>query len=112
MATATKPTAPLPLRELRSALGLSREKMGRLLEVSARTIERWEATGKTPSRPSMRRRFEQLQEIVELGRIGYTPEGLVYFLQTPFPTFDGRTGLQLIEIGEGKRVFGVLAGEY
>ena len=114
MATqATSKLGPeLQPRALREALGVSRERMARLLDVSAKTVERWERDGKLPVRASVRHRLAQLQEIAELGRIVYTPDGLVLFLKTPFPTFDGRTGLQLIETGDGERVFGVLAGEY
>jgi transcriptional regulator with XRE-family HTH domain len=112
MATATEWTAPTPIHELRSTFGLSREQMGRLLEVSARTIERWEASGKMPTRPSMRRRLTQLQEIAELAQMVLTPEGVVLFMQRSAPAFGGCTALQLIEDGEGERVVGALAGLY
>jgi transcriptional regulator with XRE-family HTH domain len=109
---ASQPSAELPPRALREALSVSCEEMARLLGVSAEAVERWERDGKLPARPAVRQRLSQLREIVELGLMLYTPKGLVLFLQTPFPTFDGRTGLQLIEAGKGKHVFGVLAGEY
>lgn len=114
MATRTtlEPGPELQPRALREALGVSHEQMARLLDVSVKSVERWERDGKLPARASVRQRLAQLQEITELGRMVYTAEGLVLFLQSPFPTFDGRTGLQLIEVGEGGRVFGALAGDY
>lgn len=112
MVAATKPAAPRSLPELRAAFGISRAQMGRLFKVSARTIERWETSGKLPPRSSAHQRLAQLQEIAELGLIVYTPKGLVLFLQSRFPEWDGRSGLELIEGGEGERVFGALASDY
>jgi hypothetical protein len=86
--------------------------MGRLLDVSSRTVERWERDGKLPARPAVHQRLAQLQEIVELGLMVYTPKGLVLFLQSRFPEWNGRSGLELIEGGEGERVFGALASDY
>jgi len=96
---------------MRSELGLSRERMARLFDVSAKTIERWEARG-APSSAADRQRLLQIREIIDLGRIVYTDEGLRLFLTTPMPVFDGATGLQLIGRGEGERVFAALATDY
>ena len=100
------------VRGLRSALGISRERMGRLLDVSARTIERWEDRDRLPSNRLLGMRSAQIQEIVDLGLIVYTPEGFVQFMSTPFPVFDGQTALQLVERGETERVMGALAADY
>jgi transcriptional regulator with XRE-family HTH domain len=97
---------------MRAELGLSRERMARLLDVSAKTIERWEQRGVAPRSTADRQRLLQIQEILELGLIVYTEEGLRLFLTTPMPVFDGSTGLQLIERGEGERVYGALAQDY
>jgi len=99
-------------RRLREDLGLSRERMARLLDVSAKTIERWEARPEPPANRAARKRLAQLREIVFLGLIVYTPEGFHRFLTTPMPAFDGRTGLQLIENDEGEEVIGALAADY
>ena len=113
---ATQPTlqpgSELPPRALREALGVTPEQMARLLDISRRSVERWERDGKLPARPAVRQRLAQLQEIVELGLMVLTPEGLVMALHTPAPIFDGCTGLQLIERGQAKRVVGTLAGIY
>ncbi len=99
-------------REVRAAIGLSRERMAHLFGVSAKTIERWEARESLPSGALVRQRLAELQEIATLGRIVYTPEGLTLFLTTPMPAFDGRTGVQLIESGKAARVFAALATDY
>lgn len=97
---------------IRKELGLSRERMGRLLDVSAKTIERWENRDALPAGPLQRGRLAQLQVIAALGRVVYTAEGLTCFLSTPLPEFERRTALQLIELGQGNRVLAALAADY
>src|SRR5438309_924569 len=43
-----KPGPDLQPRALRAALGVSRERMARLLDVSAKSVERWERDGELP----------------------------------------------------------------
>jgi DNA-binding XRE family transcriptional regulator len=112
MTTALVDAPSLNVRHLRDTLHLSRERMARLLDVSAKTIERWEARDEAPANRHVRRQLAQLQEIAHLGNLVYTPRGLTLFLTTPLPVFDGLTGLQLIEIGQGERVIGELAADY
>lgn len=102
----------LSLRRVRAQFGLSRERMARLLDVSAKTIERWEERDTLPANPIARARLAKLQEIAELGLIVYTPEGFTEFLMVPHRALEGRTPLQLIEQGQADRVFADLAGEY
>jgi transcriptional regulator with XRE-family HTH domain len=102
----------LDIRRLRTALGISRERMARLMDVSTKTIERWEARGVPPAGRAARSRLAQLQEIVDLGQIVWTPEGFHRFMTIPMPAFGGRSALQLIEAGEGQRVMGELAADY
>jgi transcriptional regulator with XRE-family HTH domain len=99
-------------RDVRRRLDLSRERMARLFDVSAKTVERWESRESPPPSPHVRRRLVELQEIAELGHVVYTPEGFTLFLTTPFPTFDGRTALQMIEAGQADRVIAALAEDY
>jgi transcriptional regulator with XRE-family HTH domain len=107
------PVAPLiALREIRESLGLSRERMGRLLEVSSRTVERWEESGALPQSSFILGRLAQIRDIVELGLIVYSREGFKHFLTLPMPLFDGHSALQLIELGEGDRVLNALAADY
>jgi hypothetical protein len=93
-------------------MGLSRERFGWLLGVSAKTIERWEERAALPTSSLVRQRLAQLKEVADIGRIVYTAEGLTQFLTLPFPRFGGRTALQLIELGQGELVIGALAADY
>jgi DNA-binding XRE family transcriptional regulator len=100
--------------ELRRDLSLSRERMARLVDVSAKTVERWEQQHALPPRASARIRtqFAQIQEVRDLGLCVYTPEGFRQFLRTPMPTFEGRTPLQMIEQGKADDVIAALAADY
>ena len=102
----------LDVHELQMALRVSHHRMARQMDVSAKTIERWEARGTPPSGRTARARLAQLQEIVDLGRIVWTPEGFVGLVTTPMPVFGGRTALQLIELGEGEQVMAAHAADY
>jgi transcriptional regulator with XRE-family HTH domain len=105
-------TAPIGPRDLRDAFRLSRERLARLLGVSAKTVERWEARPTRPARDDIRFRLAQLREIADLGSVIYTREGLADFLDAPLAEFDGRTALQLIERGEADRVLAALAADH
>lgn len=106
-------TSVIPTRTLREQFGLSRERMARLLGVSTKTVERWEDKAE-PSfgSTSSRRSYSAIEEIARLGTMVYTPEGFRRFLSTPFREFDGRTALQLIELGETSRVLAAIAADY
>jgi uncharacterized protein (DUF2384 family) len=99
---------------LRHDLSLSRERMARLVDVSAKTVERWEQQRSLPARASSRIRAQlaQIQEVRDLGLCVYTPEGFRQFLKTPLPTFDSRTPLQMIEQGRVDAVIAALASDY
>jgi transcriptional regulator with XRE-family HTH domain len=104
--------SPIGLRDLRDAFRLSRERLARLLGVSTKTVERWEAKPTRPARDDIRLRMAQLREIADLGAAVYTREGLADFLDAPLAEFDGRTALQLIERGEADRVLAALAADH
>lgn len=103
---------PIQPRDLRDAFRLSRERLARLVGVSAKTIERWEARATRPARDETRTRMAQLREIAELGAAVYTQERLGDFMIAPLAEFGGLTPLQLIERGEGDRVLAALAADY
>jgi uncharacterized protein (DUF2384 family) len=100
--------------ELRRDLSLSRERMARLVDVSAKTVERWEHQHSLSPRTSSRIRVQlaQIQAVRDLGLCVYTPEGFRQFLKTPLPTFEGRTPLQMIEQGKTGDVIAALASDY
>jgi hypothetical protein len=88
--------------------------MARLVDVSAKTVERWEHRQGLPLGASsrVREQLAQIQEIRDLGLIVYTPEGFQLFMKTPLPTFAGRTALQMIEQGHAAAVLAALASDY
>lgn len=100
------------IAQLRQDLHLSRERMGRLLDVSAKTVERWEAMGNWPASVRHRRELARIREIVSLGQVVYSPEGFSRFLTVPLPAFDGRTALQTMERGDLDTVLAALAADY
>ena len=105
-------TAPIQPRDLRQVFRLSRERLARLIGVSAKTVERWEAKPTRPARDEIRARMAQLREIADLGAAVYTREGLADFLDAPLVEWGGLTALQLIERGEADRVLASLAADY
>ena len=103
---------PIQPRDLREAFRLSRERLARLVGVTAKTVERWEAKPTRPARDETRVRMAQLREIAELGATVYTADGLGGFLEAPLAEFGGLTALQLIERGEADRVLAAIAADY
>lgn len=103
---------PVQPRDLRAAFRLSRERLARLLGVSSKTVERWEAKPVRPARDETRARLAQLREIADLGATVYGRDGLAAFLDAPLAEFAGLTALQLIERGEADRVLAALAADY
>lgn len=97
---------------LRRDLDLSRERMARLVDVSAKTIERWEEAGSLPGSTRVRIQLSQIQALRDLGLTVYSLEGFRRFLRTPLPTFGDRTALQMIEQGRIDEVMAALAADY
>jgi transcriptional regulator with XRE-family HTH domain len=97
---------------LRETLGISRERMGRLLDVSARTIQRWEDNKQLPSNRWVTNVLIQLNDIVTLGLDVFSPEGLRIVMTEPQPAFGDKSGLEKIEAGEGQDVYSEFAGAY
>src|SRR5262245_51219907 len=92
--------APIQPGPLRHDLALSRERMARLVDVSAKTIERWEERQTLPSSTRVRVQLAQLQQVRDLGLAVYSLDGFRRFMRSPLPTAGNRTPLQLIEQGE------------
>jgi DNA-binding XRE family transcriptional regulator len=101
---------PLSVADIRAKLGISRERMGRLLDVSARTIQRWEDNDQLPSNRWVTNVLVQTNKIVDLGLDVFTPESVTIIMTTPQPVFGGRSGLEMIESGDGDAVLGEFAG--
>ena len=97
---------------LRESLALSTETLGRVLQVSSRTIARWEEEATTPRDQNQVLRMHKLKDIVVLGLKVYTSEGLREFLSKPQPVFNGHTAYQLMSIGEYDTVLSALAADF
>jgi DNA-binding XRE family transcriptional regulator len=100
------------LVRIRSELDLSRERMARLFDVSAKTIERWEARRALPRDHAARKLLSELREMVDLGKSVYGTAGFHRFLALPIPSAGQATPLQLIERGEIGTVLAALAADY
>lgn len=98
--------------DLRARLGISRERLGGVLDVSARTIQRWEENDQLPANRWVRNVLLQIDEIVTLGLDVFTPEGLRVVMTTPQPGFGNRSGLEMIEAGKGEEIYGMFAWTY
>ena len=112
MVAMQQPNSSLQPGELRHDLNLSRERMARLVDVSAKTVERWELQKIVPLNSRVRGQLAQIQSVRDLGLAVYTREGFQEFLRTPLPGFGGRTPLQKIEQGDVDDVLAALAADY
>ena len=110
--TASQTTASTYLGRLRETLKLSRERMARLLNTSAKSVERWEAAQSQPSSSLVRDRMARIEQVAQLGLTVYTPDGFHRFLDTPLLEFSGLTPLQMIEVGQADRVVSALAADF
>lgn len=97
---------------IRESLALSTETLGRMLQVSSRTITRWEEHESAPRDQNQVLRIHKLKEIVDLGSRVYTPTGLREFLSKPQPAFNGHTAYQLMSIGEYDAVLSALVADF
>jgi DNA-binding XRE family transcriptional regulator len=102
----------LDLVRIRGELELSRERMARLFDVSAKTIERWEHKRALPKDHAARKLLSELREMVDLGKAVYGTDGFHRFLALPIPSAGQATPLQLIERGEIDTVLAALAADY
>lgn len=105
-----EPNILVPL--VRGELALSQEKLGRLLRVSGRSVARWEKEKKAPARQETLERLSQLKKITTIGRKIYTAKGLNEFLSIPLSVFEGKSGYEMILLGEYEAVIGALAADY
>jgi DNA-binding XRE family transcriptional regulator len=100
------------VRVIRDTIGISRERMARLLDVSTKTIERAEAQCTWPTSRTATERLAKLSQIVDLGLQVYTPKGFQSFMRDPMPVWEGRTALQMIEAGDINSVYGEIVSDY
>lgn len=103
---------PIRIATLRRDLGISREQMARLLDVSAKTIQRWEEHEQLPANRWILQVVIELQNIVDLGLVVFTSDGFSLLMRQPQPMFGHKSGLQMVEEGHADDVFAELAGAY
>lgn len=105
--------SPQPsILEIRNDLGISREKMARVFDVSSKTIDRWEKQH-TPLRDADdAKTLEDLKLIVELGQLVWGEDGFRLFLTLPQPVLGGRTPLQMLERSDLVSVLSMVAADY
>ncbi len=103
MIIADHPHASLSARDIRRDMGLSREKMGYIMSVSAKTIENWERRDALPVDEGRRNRLATIAEMVRLGLFVYRAEGLSIFLQTPLRSLENHTPWGLRFVVGGRR---------
>ena len=97
---------------IRQKLSLSQEKLSSLLKVSSKTVNRAEKQHLPLKDADAQARLAKLDEIVTLGLMVYTLDGLKEFLTTPLPVFDRYTALDLMQIGDFDRVISALAADF
>ena len=104
------PGEPVSIVGVRHDLGISRERMARLLDVSSRTVARWEDQQQLPANRWVRQVLIQMRNITELGHESLTQDGFQAFMTSPQPVFGDRSGIEMIERGEAETVYRELAG--
>jgi len=99
----------LELGRLRGRLGISQETLARALEVSGRSVERWES-GSSPNDPRVLAALDRVREIARLGEEVYG-ETLPTFMRTPRRSLEGRTPTQALARGDIEALYIVLVRE-
>ncbi len=112
MSTVKAPVSIPNSLDIRKGLSLSQEGLARMLNVSVKTISRWEKEALQPSQSEPRAKLSKLKEITELGHLIYTTEGLHEFLSTSLPIWNGRTGFELMQLGDFEPVIAALAADF
>ena len=112
MTTVALPRLDIDPADVRQQLRLSRERMARILRVSAKTVERWEQRQRLPDDEAVQRVFTQLMQIADLAHAIYTKEGIGVFLASPMDSLDGRTPLEMMSLGDYEQVIAILAADF
>jgi uncharacterized protein (DUF2384 family) len=95
------------IRTLRARLGLSQEQISRVLDVSARSVERWEARGATAIADDVSRRLAATSEILSLAAEVYGDD-VASFMSTPRHSLRMRTPREAMIHGDLEAVHQIL----
>jgi DNA-binding transcriptional regulator YiaG len=89
--------------KLRKLLRLSQEDFARLLDVTLRTVVRWEVGAAVPN-PATREKLEYLLRLAHQLENVIDPEHIARWLTTPNPEFLDQPPLDLVQSRYGRRV--------
>ena len=103
-------TRALEIKTLRRGLVLSQESLSRLLDVGARSVERWEAKGARSASGGTQWRLPLLMEIVGLARETYG-DGVAVFMAMPRRSLGMRTARESLIHGDLDAVRELLVNE-
>lgn len=100
---ASKPIGPLAASKLREKLGLTQPEFAVLLPASVRSVATLEQGD--PPTVTVARRLAELDRLTKaLGEV-IRAESIGKWLKTPNPAFDGLKPLEVVERGEGDRLW-------
>jgi hypothetical protein len=91
------------VRTFCDSFGVTRDSLTRLTGFSPRAVAHW-ASGRTPS-GSARKRVTELTRLFDALSAMVDAKAIGEWLKQPNPAFDGSTPLQVIERGEGDRIW-------
>lgn len=100
---------PRSMQDVRQALGISQERLARVLDVSTRSIQRWEAANELPTNRWVRSAYLKLGEITSLAEENFTRDGVRKIMVSGAPGYLDAPGLEMVEQGRADDVFGTLA---
>lgn len=80
---------------LRKSLKITQERLARLLEVSSRTIARWEGNESTPE-PFLARKLRGIELVAHKLERSSSPERIVKWLEAPSSEFDQQPPVDLL----------------
>lgn len=94
------------VRALTDRFGVRQETLSRMTGFSQRAVAEW-ASGKEPSAPAKKVFMEMDRLLDGLARL-MKPKEVGRWLKEPNPAFDGSTPVQVIERGQGDRIWRML----
>lgn len=100
---ASEPNGEPKVAGIRLASGLSQDEFARLTGYSTRAVAGWEA-GKPVARAA-RRRFAEIDRLLKALAELMRPGSIGRWLRQPNEAFEGQTPMQVVERGEGDRLW-------
>lgn len=105
-------SAAYDIRAIRTALGLTTDAFGVVLDTSSKTVERWEKSGIPDAAPvHILEDLHRLKALADLGGMVYG-ERFREFLRTPMQALGGKAPWRLLVAGEVESVYALLVAAY